>query len=107
MAHEYRLHTGQDIALALPAGAEVFCAAGALRLTTTPSLPGDSPWAGPHHLLPGQGWRTEQAVLLTLEAAQPSRCRVTGTPQASAPSAQPAARKNSLLLWGRRLLGAY
>jgi len=100
--HEHALHAGQDMAWTLPAGAEVFCAAGALRLTV---MPGGCPWLGPRHLLPGQGWRAEQPVLLRLEALQPSRCRLTLAPDAGRHGQiHPGPRKNSLLLWGRRLL---
>lgn len=107
MLREHALHAGQDMAWTLPAGAEVFCAAGALRLTAMPAMPGGCPWLGPHLLLPGQGWRAEQPVLLRLEALQPSRCRLTLAPDAGRHDQErPGPRKNSLLLWGRRLLAA-
>lgn len=66
---DHSLEAGQALALRLEAGAEVFCAGGALRLQGLGL-------ATPMQLATGQGWRADQTVQLQVEALQASRCRV-------------------------------
>ena len=104
METEYHLHPGQSLVLALPAGSEVFCATGALRLDAFPGPSGQLP--APHGLAPGQGWRACDAAILKVQALLPSRCLMTLAPVPAAASGSVSPNENSLLLWGRRLWGA-
>lgn len=102
MPGEHQLHPGERMTLALQEGAEAFCASGAVRLTATPA---STAGLGPLGLRAGQGWRASHALMLTVEAMEPSRLMMTAAPLDMEPRPVAASNKNSLLLWGRRLLG--
>lgn len=77
----FRIPHGHPCSLALPAGAEVFCASGQLLLQTAP-LGGlsDSPSLS-LHLHTGQSWRTPCALWLQATALQ-GPARLQSTPPA-------------------------
>lgn len=85
----YRLPHGLAHSLALPAGAEVFCASGQLLLQTTPLGGLDSTPSLSLHLHTGQSWRAPCALWLQATALQgPARLQSTlpSSPVGPAPS---------------------
>lgn len=106
MTSDYQLHAGQQRVVALPAGAEIFCAQGCLAVCATPSVLAGEMASLKRELAAGQGWRADARMAFILEARTGSRYRIE-LPAAQAAS-EPAgsAHEKSLLLWGRRLLGA-
>lgn len=69
MSSEGRLHPGQQLALQLGEGSELFCAEGRLAVTTS----GMDGTPLTRVLCTGQGWRAAQAAWVRLVAQRPSR----------------------------------
>ena len=90
-----RLHPGQQMAFEVREGAELFCAAGALRVRFSGPLP-----FGPRLLQAGQAVRAPSPGAITIEALAPARCMLHAAVMASP---EPPPKENSLRLWGRRL----
>lgn len=106
MTSDYQLHPGQQRVVALPAGAEIFCARGRLAICATPSVLGGEMACITRELDAGQGWRADARTSFVLEARVASRYRIELPASQAAAEARGSAHEKSLLLWGRRLLGA-
>ena len=106
MTSDHQLHPGQQRVIALPAGAEIFCAGGRLAVRVTPSVLGGELASFTRELAPGQAWRADGRTSFILEARAGCRYRVDLPAVQAAPETGGQAHEKSLLLWGRRLLGA-
>ena len=73
---EHRLQAGEELGLHLEAGAEIFCAAGVLRLQAADGM-------GPRVLQTGQAWRAFQPTWLGVQALQAGRFRVVAAHRAA------------------------
>jgi hypothetical protein len=98
MRGERTLAAHEEWGLALPAGAELFCVAGAVRVSFAGTC-----WGAPAQVLrAGQSLRCAEPGHLLVQALQPSRCRLqSALAAASAGAASP--KDNSLRPWSRRL----
>lgn len=103
MTSEYQLHSGATALLSLPAGAEIFCAAGALHLRMLPHCAGAL--AQTQSIMAGQSWRAHSGALMALEALAASRYTLHlphALPRPHKPENENASLWNRLALWMRR-----
>lgn len=89
------LSTGEQLALPLPAGAEVFCASGTVRLLV---VTGAFDAALSLELTAGRGWRSPERSRVLLTARAPSRVLVH---EPQRPAKSPAMRGFPEAVWSR------
>jgi hypothetical protein len=77
MSTEHRIEVGQQLALHLAAGTEVFCASGIVQL----SVPGALDVPVSMELGPGRGWRAATGVRIVVNARSQARIQLQSPPK--------------------------
>lgn len=96
MPSEHRLAGNASTLLSVPADSEIFCATGALHLSSLPRSPGALPQR--LSITAGQSWRAQSGTLVTLEAIADSRYTLN-LPRA--PSRPPGPENKNASDWNR------